>query len=91
MHDGEAALGCRRHFLLNDFRYLLLTGIIYAIDSTPAGKLMALTSLELCAGAGGQAIGLEAAGYEHEGLVEIDRNCCNTLRLNRPDWNILEG
>lgn len=47
-------------------------------------------SLELCAGAGGQAIGLEMAGFEHEGLVEIDRHCCETLRLNRPEWNVVE-
>lgn len=51
---------------------------------------MTLSSLELCAGAGGQAIGLEAAGYEHEAVVEIDPDCCNTLRLNRPEWNVLE-
>jgi DNA (cytosine-5)-methyltransferase 1 len=46
--------------------------------------------LELCAGAGGQAIGLETAGYEHVGVLEIDKDCCDTLRLNRPQWNVLE-
>ncbi|MBF0567418.1 MAG: DNA cytosine methyltransferase [Nitrospirae bacterium] len=48
-----------------------------------------LTSLELCAG-GGQAIGIERAGFVHKGLVEIDPHCCNTLRLNRPHWQVFE-
>ncbi len=49
-----------------------------------------LTSIELCAGAGGQALGLETAGFDHSALVEIDKHCCNTLRHNRPDWTVLE-
>ncbi|MFC4270816.1 DNA (cytosine-5-)-methyltransferase [Sneathiella chungangensis] len=51
----------------------------------------ALSSIEVCAGAGGQALGLEQAGFNHEALVENDTHCRNTLRLNRPDWNVLEG
>jgi DNA (cytosine-5)-methyltransferase 1 len=49
------------------------------------------TSLEMCAGAGGQASGLERAGFEHEALVEFDAHACATLRLNRPNWNVVEG
>lgn len=50
-----------------------------------------MNSLELCAGAGGQAQGLERSGFEHEALVEIDAAACKTLRLNRPHWNVIEG
>jgi len=50
---------------------------------------MEYTSIEICAGAGGQAIGLEQAGFEHLALVEIESIACETLRLNRPDWNII--
>lgn len=50
-----------------------------------------LTSIELCAGGGGQALGLEGAGFGHEALVEIDDWSRKTLRLNRPQWNVLEG
>lgn len=49
-----------------------------------------MKSLELCAGAGGQALGLEQAGFEHVALIENDPHCCNTLRANRPSWNVLE-
>lgn len=48
---------------------------------------MVYSSVELCAGAGGQARGLEMAGFEHVALVEIDSHACNTLRHNRPQWN----
>lgn len=50
-----------------------------------------LTSLELCAGAGGQALGIEQAGFEHQACVEIDEWCRKTLNLNRSRWNIVEG
>ena len=50
-----------------------------------------LTSVELCAGAGGQAMGMERAGFCHQALVEIDNHCRNTLLLNRPSWNVVDG
>jgi len=49
------------------------------------------TSVELFAGAGGTALGFDNAGINHILLNELDKNACNTLRLNRPDWNIIEG
>lgn len=48
-----------------------------------------MDSIELCAGAGGQALGLETAGFEHQALVEIDDSCRQTLSLNRPHWNVV--
>lgn len=49
-----------------------------------------LSSVEMCAGAGGQALGLEMAGYDHQALVEIEHDYCKTLRFNRPEWNVVE-
>ncbi len=48
-------------------------------------------ALELFAGAGGLAIGMEKAGLKCVALNEIDKWACSTLRNNRPNWNVLEG
>ncbi|SKB63316.1 DNA (cytosine-5)-methyltransferase 1 [Soonwooa buanensis] len=47
--------------------------------------------LELFAGAGGLAVGMEKAGLKCVALNEIDKHACETLRKNRPNWNVLEG
>lgn len=52
---------------------------------------MPLTSLELCAGAGGQALGLEQAGFRHLALVEIDEHACKTLRANLPRSRVIRA
>jgi len=49
-----------------------------------------LSSVEMCAGAGGQALGLEQAGFAHSALVEIEPAFCRTLRFNRPRWNVFQ-
>lgn len=48
-------------------------------------------SIELFAGAGGLALGLEKAGFDTVMLNEHDKDACATLRLNRPSWKVIEG
>lgn len=47
------------------------------------------TAIELFAGAGGLALGIEKAGFKTLGLVEWERNACDTLEKNRPEWNVI--
>ena len=51
---------------------------------------MSFSAIELCAGGGGQALGLEMAGFHHEALVEYEPHFCCTLRRNRPQWNTFQ-
>ena len=48
-----------------------------------------LTCVEICAGAGGQALGLAMAGFVHVALIEYEPDYCEVLRRNRPEWNVI--
>lgn len=58
----------------------------YAVLQTK--KKTNFTSIELFAGAGGLALGMENAGIKHKLLVEIDKHAASTLKHNRPKWNV---
>ena len=58
------------------------------VAKTPCKRF---SSVEMCAGGGGQALGLEEAGFDHLALVELDKHSCKTLKDNRPKWNVVPG
>ena len=67
-------------------------GFLFHNKNTSHEKpLRAYRCIELFAGAGGLALGLEQAGIESVLLNEIDKHACSTLRVNRPHWNVVEG
>ena len=47
------------------------------------------STIELFAGAGGLALGIEKAGFKTLGLIEFDKDASNSLRVNRPDWRVI--
>ncbi len=59
------------------------------IDTSKISATKNYTVLELFAGAGGLALGLEKSGFKSLGLVELDRYAAKTLELNRPNWNVI--
>lgn len=61
------------------------------LQSNKVEPLEEFSAIELFAGAGGLALGLEQAGIKCKALNEIDKWACQTLRKNRPEWNVMEG
>lgn len=84
----------RRYFYLDEVK---AAPEIAAMLSTEWEKEMSVTpslnftSAELFAGGGGLALGMEKAGFHHLLLNEFDHSACETLRFNRPNWNVIEG
>ena len=50
-----------------------------------------INGIELFGGCGGLALGLEKAGVKSKAIVEFNKTACETLRVNRPEWNVIEG
>ena len=50
-----------------------------------------MNCIELFAGAGGLALGIERANFETLALIEIDKDAAETLKLNRPNWNVINS
>jgi len=69
-----------------DYGFQVASGILAS-----ARQRNELTCVEICAGAGGQALGLDKAGFRHVALVEYEREYCNVLRENKPEWNVICG
>jgi DNA (cytosine-5)-methyltransferase 1 len=71
--------------------------ISYKKGGTPMGgqitnrtrKTHPLTAIELFAGAGGLALGVERAGFHTLALIEFDKDAAATLKVNRPAWNVI--
>ncbi len=91
----------KSHRSSNNYRLFNLEeiGRIHNKISNGVGKFQILKSLtktnytviDLFSGAGGTSLGFENAGLKHKLLVEIDKNAVNTLRKNRPNWNVIES
>lgn len=84
----------RKFFYLDDIKHIpevremIETNWEEEMHTQPARDFY---SIELFAGGGGLALGMAKAGFKHVLLNEFDHSACETLRFNRPDWNVVEG
>jgi len=89
--DDNKDCSPERRLNVRDRRQSRSASICSRKHEMPKSSRPSLTSVEVCSGAGGQALGLEMAGFDHLQLVELDKPACATLRLNRPAWDVHEG
>lgn len=82
-----------RVYKVEDLKQFEQIGFMFNSDNKQSNEapIKKYTSVELFAGAGGLALGLEKAGLVNILLSEINKNACETLRKNRPSWNVIEG
>lgn len=83
----------RKAFRIDDIRHVPEVRQMIESDweeEMTVKPLRTYTSVELFAGAGGLALGMEKAGFSHVMLNEVDHDACQTLRANRPRWNVVE-
>lgn len=88
------SLGDKRVFYLDEVKAVPAVAAMLSSrwdDEKHVMPVCRYNSIELFAGGGGLALGLEKAGFRHVLLNEFDHNACETLRQNRPIWNVVEG